>query len=101
MQQSPADAGIHAWTGGAMGIMTLAVMSRASLGHTGRALVATASMQGLYLLLVAAALARVCAAIHPAWSDALLHVAGGAWAGAFLGFALAYWKVFTGPRAAA
>ena len=35
-----------------MGIMTLAVMSRASLGHTGRALVATASMQGIYLLLV-------------------------------------------------
>jgi uncharacterized protein involved in response to NO len=52
-------------------------------------------------LLVAAALARVCAAIHPAWSDALLHVAGGAWAGAFVGFALAYWKVFTGPRLAA
>jgi uncharacterized protein involved in response to NO len=97
----PSGAGIHAWTGGAMGIMTLAVMSRASLGHTGRALVATASMQGLYLLLVAAALARVCAAIHPAWSDALLHVAGGAWAGAFVGFALAYWKVFTGPRLAA
>ena len=29
------SAGIHAWTGGAMGTMTLAVMSRASLGHTG------------------------------------------------------------------
>ncbi|MBB3020838.1 uncharacterized protein involved in response to NO [Microvirga lupini] len=97
----PSGAGIHAWTGGAMGIMTLAVMSRASLGHTGRALVATASMQGIYLLLVTAALARVCAAIHPAWSDALLHVAGGAWAGAFVGFALAYWKVFTGPGLAA
>lgn len=97
----PSGAGIHAWTGGAMGIMTLAVMSRASLGHTGRALVATASMQGLYLLLVAAALARVCAAIHPSWSDVLLHVAGGAWAGAFVGFALAYWKVFTHPRVTA
>jgi uncharacterized protein involved in response to NO len=97
----PSGAGIHAWTGGAMGIMTLAVMSRASLGHTGRALVATASMQGLYLLLVAAALARVCAAIHPAWSGTLLHVAGGAWAAAFVGFALAYWTVFTGPRLAA
>ena len=72
----PASAGIHAWTGGAMGIMTLAVMSRASLGHTGRALVATASMQGLYLLLVGAALARVCAAIHPAWSGMLLHCGG-------------------------
>jgi uncharacterized protein involved in response to NO len=94
----PAGAGIHAWTGGAMGVMTLAVMSRASLGHTGRALVATASMQALYLLVVVAAIARVCAAIHPTWSGVLLHIAGGAWAAAFVGFALAYWKVFTCPR---
>jgi uncharacterized protein involved in response to NO len=93
-------AGIHAWTGGAMGVMTLAVMSRASLGHTGRALVASATMQGLYLLLVAGALARVCAAIHPDWSNLLLHVAGLSWSGAFVGFALAYWNVFTRPRVA-
>jgi len=91
-------AGIHAWTGGAMGIMTLAVMSRASLGHTGRALAATASVQVLYMLAVAAAVTRVCAAIHPDWSSMLLHVAGGAWAAAFVGFALAYWTVFTRPR---
>ena len=94
----PAAGGIHAWTGGAMGVMTLAVMSRASLGHTGRALAATASVQVLYGLAVAAALARICAAIHPSWSDALLHMAGLAWAGAFVGFAIAYWKVFTRPR---
>jgi len=91
-------AGIHAWTAGAMGVMTLAVMSRASLGHTGRALVASATVQGLYLLLVVGALARVCAAIHPDWSDALLHLSGLSWSGAFLGFALAYWNVFTRPR---
>ena len=29
------SAGIHAWTGGAIGTMTLAAMSRATLGHTG------------------------------------------------------------------
>ncbi|WP_201861211.1 NnrS family protein [Microvirga soli] len=91
-------AGIHAWSGGAMGVMTLAVMSRSSLGHTGRALVASTVMQGLYLLLVVGALARICAAVHPALSDVLLHVAGLAWAGAFVGFALAYWNVFTRPR---
>ncbi|MBJ6127417.1 NnrS family protein [Microvirga splendida] len=96
-----AAGGIHAWTGGAMGVMTLAVMSRASLGHTGRALTANASVQVLYGLAVAAALARICAAIHPSWSDALLHAAGIAWAGAFVGFALAYWNVFTCPRVAA
>jgi uncharacterized protein involved in response to NO len=91
-------AGIHAWTGGAMGLMTLAVMSRASLGHTGRALVATTAMQVLYGLVTVAALARVCAAIHPGWSGTLLHVAGVAWAAAFVGFALAYWNIFTRPR---
>src|SRR6185295_134927 len=31
-----AGAGVHAWMAGAAGIMTLAVMSRASLGHTGQ-----------------------------------------------------------------
>lgn len=97
----PASAGIHAWTGGAMGILTVAVMSRASLGHTGRAMEATVATQGIYFLLIAAALARVCAAIHPAWSSSLLHVAGGAWATAFVGFALAYWTVFTRPRVTA
>lgn len=94
----PASAGIHAWTGGAMGGMTLAVMSRASLGHTGRALVATSATQILYLLVIGATLARVCAALHPAWGNALLHGAAFAWAGAFLGFALTYWSVLTRPR---
>ncbi len=94
----PSGAGIRAWTGGAMGIITLAVMSRASLGHTGRALVAMATIQGLYLLIVAAVVARICAAIHPAWSDALLHLAGAGWVAAFLGFVLAYWTVLTRPR---
>jgi uncharacterized protein involved in response to NO len=47
---------------------------------------------------VVATLARVCAAIHPSWNDVLLHFAGAAWTGAFVGFALAYWRVFTRPR---
>jgi uncharacterized protein involved in response to NO len=96
----PASAGIHAWTGGAIGVMTLAVMSRASLGHTGRPLAATRSTQTIYALAVLAALARICAALEPQWSTLLLHVAGIAWAAAFLGFAAAYWKVLTGPRLA-
>jgi uncharacterized protein involved in response to NO len=94
----PAAAGIHAWTGGAIGTMTLAVMSRASLGHTGRPLVASAAVQAVYALVIVSALARVCASVHPAWSFGLLHVAGFAWAAAFLGFGLAYWPVFTRAR---
>ena len=44
----PAAAGIHAWAGGAVGTMTLAVMTRASLGHTGHALVASRATQAIY-----------------------------------------------------
>lgn len=93
----PASAGIHAWTGGAFGGMTLAVMSRASLGHTGRALVATTGTQVVYGFVFLAAAARIWAALQPDSATALLHVAGFAWALGFLGFTLAYWQVLTGP----
>jgi uncharacterized protein involved in response to NO len=94
----PSAAGIHAWSGGAIGTMTIAVMSRASLGHTGRPLVASGAVQAVYGFVVASALARVCAAIHPDWSLGLLQVSAVAWGAAFLGFGLAYWTVLTGPR---
>jgi uncharacterized protein involved in response to NO len=93
-------AGIHAWTGGALGVMSLAVMSRVSLGHTGRPLAASAGIQAVYSLIVLSVLARVCASAHPAWSGALMPTAGVLWASAFLGFAIAYWTVLTGPRPA-
>lgn len=84
------SAGIHAWTGGAIGSMTIAVMTRASLGHTGQALSASPVTQAVYAAVVLAALARICAALDPAYSVSLLAIAGVAWAAAFLGFALAY-----------
>jgi len=84
------SAGVHAWMAGAAGIMTLAVMTRASLGHTGQALTASAGTQAIYAAIIVAAVARICAVIHTAQSDVLLHVAAFAWVIAFLGFALAY-----------
>jgi len=84
------SAGVHAWAVGAVGTMTLAVMTRASLGHTGHALTASALTRALYLAVVIAALARVAAALEPQWSMPLLHVAAFAWAVAFLGFAVGY-----------
>jgi uncharacterized protein involved in response to NO len=83
-------AGVHAWTGGAIGTMTIAVMTRASLGHTGRALSASPATQAMYLAIVVAAAARICAALEPAQSGILLPVAGAAWTLAFLGFAVGY-----------
>jgi uncharacterized protein involved in response to NO len=86
----PPSAGIHAWMAGAAGIMTLAVMTRATLGHTGHALTASAGTQAMYAAIIIAAVARICAVIHTAQSDLLLHIAAAAWVIAFLGFALAY-----------
>jgi uncharacterized protein involved in response to NO len=68
--------------------MTLAVMTRASLGHTGHDLVASLPTQLIYLAALVAALARIAAAFEP--SVLLLHVAGFAWVAAFAGFAVAY-----------
>ena len=73
--------------------MTLAVMTRASLGHTGQPLVAPWPTQGIYSAVVVAAFARICAAIEPLRSDALLHLAAGAWALAFLRFGVVFGPV--------
>lgn len=92
------SAGIHAWTVGAIGIMTLAVMSRASLGHTGRKLVASPALQTIYALATIAAVTRICAIVHPAWGETLLPVAALAWAAAFLGFAALSMPLLCQPK---
>jgi uncharacterized protein involved in response to NO len=89
--------GIHAWTVGAVGTMSLAVMTRASLGHTGRDLAASAATQAIYAAVLISAVSRVCAALHPQWSDPLLHVAAFAWAAAFFGFAARYAPILLSP----
>ena len=93
-----AGAGIHAWTGGAVGTMTLAVMSRATLGHTGRPLEASLATQLIYASIVIAAVARVCAVLEVDHAGALLAIAGAAWAAAFLGFAAVYFPAFWSSR---
>lgn len=80
---------LHGWTAGAIGLMTLAVMTRASLGHTGQALTATRPIQFIYLAALVAALARIVAAFH-LWREPLLHLAATAWVAAFLGFVVIY-----------
>ena len=94
----PADAGTHAWMVGAAGTMTLAVMTRASLGHTGNALNASAVTQTIYAAVVIAALARICSSLEPGWSDQLLHVAAFAWVLAFFGFAASYGPILVGAQ---
>ncbi|TFV35526.1 NnrS family protein [Bradyrhizobium frederickii] len=94
----PPSAGIHTWMTGAAGTMTLAVMTRASLGHTGQALTASPAIQGIYAAVIIAALARVAAVTFPAHSYVLLHIAACGWLVAFLGFAVAFGPLLAGSR---
>jgi uncharacterized protein involved in response to NO len=94
----PTAAGVHALAG-AIGTMTLAVMTRASLGHTGHPLDASPGTQAIYAAVILAAFARICAAVHAEWSPLLLHVAAFAWAAAFVGFALTFGPMLVRERA--
>jgi uncharacterized protein involved in response to NO len=83
-------AGIHSFGTGAVGAMTLSVMVRATLGHTGRALHAGRAACFVFAAIVLAALIRILASFELFPDAHLVHLAGLAWAAAFLGFALAY-----------
>ncbi|OHC73285.1 MAG: hypothetical protein A3G18_11850 [Rhodospirillales bacterium RIFCSPLOWO2_12_FULL_58_28] len=90
----------HALTIGAGGTMALGVMTRASLGHTGRPFVLAKPIPAAYILISLAAVTRVFApAIMPSAYQAFIVAAGLMWAAAFAIFAIVYWPVLTGPRA--
>jgi uncharacterized protein involved in response to NO len=82
-----------------MGTMTLAVMTRASLGHTGRALTAGPMTVVIYAGIVLAAVLRIASALLPEHMLVLLSAAGIAWIVAFAGFAAAYGPMLATPRA--
>jgi uncharacterized protein involved in response to NO len=68
--------------------MPLAVMTRASLGHTGQPLKASIGTQAIYLFALCAALLRIIAGL--VGSMLLMEFAGAAWVAAFGGFVLLY-----------
>ena len=85
-----AHGAVHAWTVGAIGLMILAVMTRASRGHTGQALTAPPATVVLYLSVAAAAVLRVLASFFPTLMGPFLSLSAGLWVIAFAGFALLY-----------
>lgn len=94
----PRDAGLHALGGGAIGVMTLSVMTRATLGHTGRALTAGLMVSAMLISINLSALVRV---VSP-WLDGLygygLMVSGGLWTIAFAIFLGLYALPLLRPR---
>jgi uncharacterized protein involved in response to NO len=94
----PATTALHALTVGAVGTMTLAVMTRASLGHTGRPLSAGPVTKTIYGLITVAALLRILSPLTGNRIDLALWLAGAAWSCAFGLFAVFYGLVLMRPR---
>ena len=98
MDALPRSAAIHALTAGAMATMILAVMTRASLGHTARALKANAPTIAIYVLVTVGAVLRVSASLRIVDYNFGIEVAGLLWGGALLLFLIAYGPVLMRPR---
>jgi uncharacterized protein involved in response to NO len=92
-------AALHALTAGAMGTMTLAVMTRSSLGHTGREKTADGWTIAIYALVVSGALLRVFASVlFTGQYQTAIVTAAAMWSGAFALFAVRYAPMLLGPR---
>ncbi len=92
------SAALHAWTAGAIGVMTVGMMTRVGLGHCGRPLVADRFTQAMYAAVVLAALVRIAAGLLPPMTVALLEIASAAWMLALLGFVVRYGPMLLTPR---
>lgn len=86
-------AGLHALTAGAIGSMTIAVMTRATLGHSGRQLVADGWTTTIYALVAVAAASRVLAPLAFEIYYPLLWGSGLLWCAAFGLFTLCYGRI--------
>ena len=93
------SAAIHSWTVGAILLMTLAVMTRASLGHSGMPLLADRRITAIYLAALVGALSRIGAGLWPEFGW-LLDLAATGWVLSFLIFTAVYAPLFLKPKTA-
>ncbi len=90
---------LHAFTLGAIGTLTLGMMARVSLGHTGRALKASSPIVLAFALINLAALFRVIMPLtFNAQQRELFYLATLSWLGAFALFIVVYWPILTQKR---
>jgi len=91
---------LHSLTVGVIGGMILAMMSRVSLGHTGRPLKTTALVNlAFYAIIITALLRSVAVAILPAYTIQLWLASGILWCLAFACFVWVYLPILSAPRA--
>jgi uncharacterized protein involved in response to NO len=89
----------HALTVGAIGGLTLGMMTRTTRGHTARPLVAGGAETAAYLLIQLAAVARVLVPLaFPAAYVAATLISALAWFAAFATFTVTYFPILSRPR---
>ncbi|MDD2660255.1 MAG: NnrS family protein [Methylococcales bacterium] len=90
---------LHAFTLGGIGVLTLGMMARVSLGHTGRALKVSNAMAIAFVLINLAALLRVILpAALPNWYNILIYGSTLSWLAAFSLFMFVYAPILSSPR---
>lgn len=90
---------LHAFTVGGIGVLTIGMMARVALGHTGRAIKASNAMALAFVLInLAAALRVLFPALMPGWYGGFVVGAGYCWLAAFSLFAYYYLPILTAPR---
>jgi uncharacterized protein involved in response to NO len=94
----PGAIAIHALTVGAIGGLTLGMMTRTARGHTGRTLRADGFELAMFVLVQAAAIVRVLGGLASPAYVAGVQLSGILWAAAFGIFTVRYWPVLTRPR---
>lgn len=95
----PRSAAVHALTAGAMTTMILAVMTRATLGHTGRDLRANPPTVVLYGCVTVGALLRVAASLGIGPYALMLDISGTFWVAGLVLFLAVYGPMLWRPRA--
>jgi uncharacterized protein involved in response to NO len=95
----PVSAATHAFTAGAIGVLGIGIMSRASLGHTGRPLKPAHLTVCSFVLVNLAALVRVGAPLVGVSAQVGYGLSGALWCLAFLFFLVIYTPILIGPRA--
>lgn len=90
---------LHAFTIGGIGVLTLAMMARVSLGHTGRKLKASGLIAVAFILINVAVFFRVLLPIAvPDWYMAGVYISTAFWLTAFSIFVVVYSPMLVQPR---
>ena len=90
---------IHAFTVGGIGVLTLGMMARVSLGHTGRPLKVGAAMTTAFVLINLAAVGRgLLPPFFPQFFSQLIVASGAFWIAAFTIFIIVYTPILIQPR---